>query len=219
MGGNWAQMGAGCLIDSGLNFSMEMPVMRILVVLMIVGSGVLAGCLLLTTAVRAAGPDPADYPLRVHVLKNTPQSRHARENKTFSDTPDYVDGQGVADLFEGGEPQGFEFSYSCIGGLQASAGYGSYPARWKKKGKTLEVLLPQAGKPWNLEPCGLKTELRPGLVFYFENGKAMEEGSKPFKEWMVKHGYDPEKDQNDPVTDGTGPFDDSEAGSSSSSPR
>ena len=183
----------------------------------LVGLVAVAGFLALSTAVQAGGPDPADYPLRVHVLKSTSQSRHSRESKSFSDTPDYIDGQGVADLFEGGEPQGFEFSYSCIGGLQASAGYGTYPARWKKKQKTLEVLLPQPGKPWNLEPCGLRAELRPGLVFYFENGKLMEEGAKLLKDWMIKHHYDPEKDQSDPVIEGTGPFDDSVSGSNSSS--
>jgi hypothetical protein len=167
----------------------------------------------------AGGPDPADYPLRVHVLKNTTQSRHARESKSFSDTPDYVDGMGVADLFEGGEPQGFEFSYSCIGGLKASSGYGSYPARWKKKGKALEILVPQAGKPWNLETCGLHAEMRPGLAFYFQNGKVAEESAKLLKDWMMKNQYEPEKDQNDPVSPDGGPFDDSDAGTSSSFPR
>jgi hypothetical protein len=186
---------------------------------MLCGVSVFVGCLALSTAVMAGGPDPADYPLRVHVLKNTTQSRHARESKSFSDTPDYVDGMGVADLFEGGEPQGFEFSYSCIGGLKASSGYGSYPARWKKKGKALEILVPQAGKPWNLETCGLHAEMRPGLAFYFQNGKVAEESAKLLKDWMMKNQYEPEKDQNDPVSPDGGPFDDSDAGTSSSSPR
>ena len=183
------------------------------------GFGAVLGCLALSTAVIASGPDPADYPLRVHVLKNTTQSRHQRESKTFSDTPDYVDGMGVADLFERGEPQGFEFSFSCIGGLKASASYGSYPARWKKHDKTLEILVPQAGKPWNLNACGLKTEMRPGLVFYFHNGQVAEEGANVFKEWMLKNRYDPEKDQNEPLTPDGGPFDDADTGSSSNTPR
>jgi hypothetical protein len=172
------------------------------------GLSVVVGCLALSTAVSAGGPDPADYPLRVHVLKNTTQPRNLREGKHLSDGPDYVDGMGVADLFEGGEPQGFQFSYSCTEPLQASAGYGTYPARWKKKQKTLEILLPQPGKPWNLEACGLRSELRPGLVFYFDNGKVTEESSKLLKEWMIKHKYDPEKDESDPILDGVGPFDD-----------
>ncbi len=56
--------------------------------------GGLAGCLVFSTAVLAGAPDPADYPLRVHVLKNTAQSRHGREGKTFSNAPDFLDGEG-----------------------------------------------------------------------------------------------------------------------------
>ena len=173
---------------------------------LVCGLSVVAGCLALSMVVRAGGPDPADYPLRVHVLKNTNQPRHGRESRGFSDTPDYVEGMGVADLFEGGEPQGFEFSYSCMGGQKASAGYGTYPARWKKRDKTLEVLLPEAGKPWNLDSCGLHAAMRPGLVFVLHNDEVAEEASKLLKEWMIEHKYDPEKDQNEPVFDGTGPF-------------
>ncbi|MGD0734332.1 MAG: hypothetical protein ABR976_04255 [Terracidiphilus sp.] len=172
----------------------------------LVGLGAVAGFLAISTAVRAGGPDPADYPLRVHVLKNTSQPRNARASKSLSDSPDYIDGMGVADLFEAGEPQGFEFSYSCMGGLKASVGYGTYPARWKKRAKTLEILVPQAGKPWNLETCGLRAEMRPGLAFVLNNDQVAEEAAKLFKEWMLKHQYNPEKDQNDPVVDGTGPF-------------
>lgn len=163
------------------------------------GLGGVAGCLALATPALAGKPDPADYPLRVHILKDTAQTRHTRESKTTTEDPDYIDGMGVADLFEGGVPQGFTFSYSCVDGLQASSGYGTYPARWKKKQKTLELLVPQPGKPWNLETCSLQTELRPGLVFYWRNGKLAEESGAALKDWMVKHQYDPEKDQMDPV--------------------
>jgi hypothetical protein len=182
------------------------------------GLGVVAGCLALSTVVQAGGPDPADYPLRVHVLKNTSQPRNTRENKNLSDSPDYVDGQGVADLFENGEPRGFQFSYSCIGGLKASSGYGTYPARWRKREKTLEILVPREGKSWNLDSCGLRTEMRPGLVFYFRNGQIAEESAKLLKDWMVQYKYDPEKDLSDPAIEGGGPFDDSDFGSSSGKP-
>ena len=147
----------------------------------------------------AGGPDPASYPLRVHIMKFTTQPRDSRERKSLSDAPDYLNGMGVADLFENGEPRGFEFSYSCIGGLKASGGYGTFPARWKKKDKTLEVLLPETGKPWNLESCGLQTEMRTGLVFYWKNGLLAEEAAAVLKNWMVNHQYDPEKDKNEPV--------------------
>jgi hypothetical protein len=185
----------------------------------LVGLVAVVGSVALSTAVLAGGPDPADYQLRVHVLKNTSQPRNARASKSLSDAPDYVDGRGVADLFENGEPRGFEFGYSCIGGLKASGGYGTYPARWKKRDKVVEILVPQAGKPWNLDSCGLRTEMRSGLVFYFNNGQVAEEAAKLLKEWMIKHQYDPEKDLSDPVIEGSGPFDGSDSGPGSSTQR
>jgi hypothetical protein len=158
-----------------------------------------AGFLALSIPALAGKPDPADYPLRVHILKDTAQTRHTRESKTTTEDPDYIDGMGVADLFEGGVPQGFTFTYSCVDGLQASSGYGTYPARWKKAQKTLELLVPQPGKPWNLQTCSLRAELRPGLVFYWRNGKIAEESGAVLKEWMVRHQYDPETDKVDPI--------------------
>jgi hypothetical protein len=164
------------------------------------GLGAIAGSIALSTPAFAGSPDPADYPLRVHILKDTAQTRNTREPQHNGDSPDYIDGMGVADLFENGEPHGFTFSYSCIDGLKASSGYGTYPARWKKKLKTIEVLVPQPGKPWNLETCSLQAELRPGLVFYWTNGKLAEESAAALKDWMVKHKYDPEKEMVDPIS-------------------
>jgi hypothetical protein len=160
--------------------------------------GLMAGLAVSTTAL-AGGPDPANYPLRVHIMKFTSQPRHPREGKRQFDAPDYVDGMGVADLFENGEPRGFKFSYSCIGGMKASGGYGNFPARWKNKDRTLEILLPETGKPWNLDSCSLQSEMRTGLVFYWKNGVLAEESAAILKDWMVKHQYDPEKDKDDPV--------------------
>lgn len=161
----------------------------------------LAGCLAFSAVVLAKGPDPADYPLRVHVLKNTSRSRHSRESKTFSETPDYLDGAGGADLFESGQPMGFQFRYSCIEPLKASEGYATYPARWKKREKTLEILVPQAGKPWNMESCDLQVVLmRPGLAYFWnvDDDTVVEELAAKFKDWMVKHQYDPEKGMDEP---------------------
>lgn len=158
-------------------------------------------CILaISNEAQAGGPDPASYPLRVHIMKFITKPRDSRERKSSSDALDFVDGMGVADMFENGEPRGFEFRYSCIGRLKASGGYGIFPARWKKKDKTLEVLVPETDKPWNLEPCGLHTEMRTGLVFYWKNGLLAEEAVAVLKNWMIKHQYDPENDKNEPVT-------------------
>lgn len=158
----------------------------------------LVSSLAIPTVALAGGPDPANYPLRVHIMKFNTRARDTRQTGDH-DAPEFVEGMGVADLFENGEPRGLEFSYSCIGGMKESGGYGTYPARWKKKDKTLEILLPETGKPWNLQSCDLHAEMQLGLVFYWRKGVLAEEAAKVLKDWMVKHQYDPEKDMNDPV--------------------
>jgi len=184
-----------------------------------IGFVALAACLLVSTTAQASKPDPDDYPLRVHILKFTTRAPMSREPKHPSDSPDYVSGMGVADLFESGQPSGFQFSYSCIGGLKASAGYANFPARWKKKDKTLEILLPETGRPWNLETCQLQTEMRPGLAFYWRDAKIAEESAAVLKDWMVKHKYDPEKGREEPVLlPGESADDDGTSGSTLVSP-
>jgi len=178
----------------------------------------LAACVAISTVVQARGPDPADYPLRVHVLKNTSRSRHSRENKSFSDTPDYLDGEGGADLFEAGQPRGFQFRYSCEEPLKASERYSTYPARWRKREKTLEILVPQAGKPWNYETCDLQVEMMPGIAYAWneDDDTVLPESSAKFKEWMVNHQYDPEKGMDEPTEPAPVPARSEEPGSSSS---
>ena len=181
--------------------------------------GLAVGLSLSTTAL-AGGPDPDDYPLRVHVLKNV--ARHD-PNKAYSaknpeNMADYIDGQGAADLFENGEPRGFLFTYSCMRAPEASDGYSTYPAKWKKKDKVLEVLLPQTGKPWNLEACDLQPAMRPGLA-YFWNDKddtVVEQSSAVFKDWMMKHQYNPEKGLDLPNDAAAAPDGDKGSGWSSS---
>jgi hypothetical protein len=164
------------------------------------GSCAVLGCLALSTAAKASGRDPADYPLRVLVfVVNASHSPDTPKSRNSPDIPDYVDGQGIADLFENGAPRGLEFSFSCIEGMRASSGYETFPARWKKKEKTLEILVPQPGKPWNLEPCDLRAEMRNGLAFYWNDDKVREESAAAYKDWMVKHQFDPEKGKEDPV--------------------
>jgi hypothetical protein len=166
----------------------------------------IASCVALSTAVEAGGPDPADFPLRVHIFKFASQPRQSKEAKKMSDDLDYVDGQGVADLFEGGLPTGFQFTYSCIEDVRESGGYGTFPARWKKKGKTLVVLVPEAGKSWNMEACELHVEMRPGVAYYLRGDELSAEGSAVFKEWMDKHQYDPENGKDEPIPPDPGPM-------------
>jgi hypothetical protein len=121
----------------------------------LLGLGAAAGCFAISTVALAGKPDAAKYPLRVHVFRYVVQPSHSREFKNPSDGSEYVAGMGQADLFENSDPRGFQFRYSCTVPMVASGGHETFPARWKKKDKALEILLPQAGKPWNQEGCDL----------------------------------------------------------------
>lgn len=144
----------------------------------------------------AGGPNPADYTLRVQVFQANSHS-HYRERLL-----DYVDGEGRANLFENGQPRGFDFSYRCGQRLMTSAAYETYPARWRKPGKEIEILLPVMGKPGAGRSCGLKVAMKEG-AYYRHNGALEEEPAAAFKAWMEKHQYDPERGKNEPVNTAT----------------
>jgi hypothetical protein len=152
----------------------------------------LAGCLLFSAAALAGGHNPADYPLRVHIFQFNSHSHY------YQRSLEMVDGEGRANLYENGEPRGFDFSYRCGERLMFSPGYETYPARWKKQGQSLEILEPQFGKPGATESCELKVEMK-DTAYFRHNGGLDEEPATKFKEWMDKHQYDPEHDKNEPV--------------------
>jgi hypothetical protein len=159
------------------------------------GLGGLAACLLLSTVVLAGGHNAADYPLRVHIFNFNSHSHYYGTTRTL----DWVDGEGRANLYENGEPRGFDFSYRCGERLRGSAGYETYPARWKKQNQSLEILLPQFGKPGAYDACEMKVEMK-DAVYYRHNGGLDEEPAAVFKQWMDRHEYDPEHGKNEPVT-------------------
>jgi hypothetical protein len=106
-----------------------------------------------------------------------------------------VDGEGRVNLFENGEPQGFDFRYQCGSRMMNSAGDETFKARWKKPGKELEMLLPaMAGT------CNLKVEMKEGVAFRRrKDGALIEVPAAKFKEWMIKHQYDPEHGKDVPM--------------------
>jgi hypothetical protein len=152
-----------------------------------------AVCALLSTAVLAGGRNLAEYPLRVHIYQFNGYSHYAYR------TVDYVDGEGRANLFENGEPRGFDFKYRCSERLRGSAGFETYPARWRKQGKQLEILLPQFGKTDSFDSCDLDVLMKSDTVYHRHNGLMGEEPAATYKEWMEKHQYDPEHGKNEPV--------------------
>jgi hypothetical protein len=89
---------------------------------------VFAACFLLTMPALAGKTSAADFPLRVHIFSYNGHSHY------YDRSLDMVDGEGRANLFENGEPRGFDFSYRCADRLRVSPGYETYLARWKKPG-------------------------------------------------------------------------------------
>jgi hypothetical protein len=158
-----------------------------------------AVCALLSTAVLAAR-NLAEYPLRVHIYRFNSYSHYYRGGGYGGITSlDVVDGEGRANLFENGEPRGFDFQYRCGERLRGNPGFETYPAKWKKQGKELEVLLPQFGKPDSYDSCDLVVLMKSDTVYRSSNGLLREEPAAKYKEWMVKHQYDPEHGKNEPV--------------------
>jgi hypothetical protein len=149
-------------------------------------------CLLVATN-AFAGKTPADFPLRVHIFGHNGHSHY------FDRTLAAVDGEGRANLYENGEPRGFDFGYHCGERLRNSVGYETYMARWKKPGRVLEILLPElGGKPGAMESCDLEVAMKDS-AYYKHDGLINEEPVLVFKAWMTKHQYDPEHGMNEPV--------------------
>jgi hypothetical protein len=152
---------------------------------------------MLSSTVALARHNAADYPLRVHINQFNSYSHYWGYGNTQN--LDVVDGEGRANLFENGEPRGFDFKYRCGERLRGSAGHETYPARWKKQDKVLEILLPQFGKPGAYDACDLEVIMKENTVYVRTNGVLHEEPAAKYKEWMVKHQYDPEHGKNEPV--------------------
>lgn len=166
--------------------------LRIILVVLVLGFG-------LSHFTVAESPNPDRFGLRVYIFSIASRAESGRAPKHPSDMPDFLAGSGQADLFESGEPHAFQFTFSCTAGMTASAGYVTFPARWKKPGKTLEVLLPQRGKPDSMEPCDLQVEFVPDLAYFWKNGALAAGPPAPLVDWMKKHRFDPENGSEEPM--------------------
>jgi hypothetical protein len=152
-----------------------------------------AVCALLSTTAFAGGRSEADYPLRVHIFQHNSHSHYSHQ------VLESVDGEGRANLFENGQPRGFDYSYRCGERLRNSPGYETYLARWKKQDQTLEILLPKMGKPGAMEACEVRVEMK-DFAYYKHDGTVDTEPATAFKQWMEKNQYDPEYGKTEPIT-------------------
>jgi hypothetical protein len=146
----------------------------------------------LATGSIAESPRISDYSLRVHIVQNSNHTHYERR------VIDYVDGEGRANLFENSQPRGFDYGFRCGDRVRLSDAYETFPARWKKPGRELEILQPVMGKPGDTWSCTLKVEMKDS-VFVRHNGLVSAEPAAQLKGWMDIHQYDPEHGKNEPV--------------------
>jgi hypothetical protein len=76
---------------------------------------------------------------------------------------------GMANLFDGQETHGFDFTYDCPVNFQKSVGNRPYVAKWKKPGKTIEVVGSKIGDQDHSETCEFKVTLH-DYVYDIQNG-------------------------------------------------
>ena len=139
----------------------------------------------------AESKNPADYPLRLHIFVSNEVTFY--HNRSVDETR----GDGRANLFENGEPRGVDFSFDCDKKVKPSFGFETYPAKWKKQGERLIVLLPVFGEANAYFSCTLHTQVRE-FAYFMRNGKLASEPPAQYKAWMANHDYDPEHGKNTP---------------------
>lgn len=146
----------------------------------------------LSASALYAGGNLAQYPLRVHIFQRSEHTHY------YGGVLDWSEGNGRANLFENGDPRGFDFDFRCGDRLMTSSGYETYPARWKKKDQTLEILYPVMGKLNTMHSCELKVDMK-NFAYYRHEGNTYTEPTAVFKAWMEKHQYDPEHGKDEPA--------------------
>jgi hypothetical protein len=147
---------------------------------------------LLAASSLQAGTNLAQYPLRVHIFQRTEHTHY------YGGVIDWAEGNGRANIFENGDPRGFDFAYRCGDRIMTSSGYETYPARWKKKDQSLEILYPIMGKLGAMRSCELKVDMK-DFAYYRHEGNTYTEPPSAYKQWMEKHQYDPEHGKDQPV--------------------
>ena len=103
----------------------------------------------------------------------------ARLQNATDDDPVFS-GEGRADLVTPPKTtQGFTFRYDDCSRVRVRPGFSSLPARWKKPGKTLEVLVPSDAVPKNGRPlapvrCTMRVTMHDFVYLLLRNGKMVQ---------------------------------------------
>ena len=165
----------------------------------VAGLAVAAGMMTaaMSPRVSAESKNLADYPLRLHIFGRSQTSFYYSRARSLDETQ----GDGRANLYENSEARGLDFNYQCSYKVRASFGYETYPARWKKQGKTLVVLMPIFGQSGKFFTCDFNADMKDFAYAEGKNGLRSEPVAQ-FKLWMQRHDYDPEHGKDVPVRGG-----------------
>jgi hypothetical protein len=125
----------------------------------------LAIAALSVSPLRAAMRNPEDYPLRVHIYDK--HEHRTRPGRAFAYT--YA-GHGRGNVIDGDEIHAMEYDYNCVDSFLVSEAGEDYPAKWKRPGLSLELLIGVIGSDTRTHACELKVALK-DYVFLYANGK------------------------------------------------
>lgn len=124
-----------------------------------------------------AGKNPADYPLKVHILQQAWGSHNLRYNEYKA--------TGRGNVWEADAVHGFDFTYDCSFGIRRTARNEPYLAKWKKPQLRLTLLAGQIGKNGKYQECELQTTVRDG-VYIMNDGGITEMSQADYKTWKAK---------------------------------
>lgn len=137
----------------------------------------LAAVLICLSLSAIAGKNPADYPLKVHILQQAWGSHNLRYNEYRA--------TGRGNIWDGEAVHAFDFSYDCSFGVRRTARNQPYLAKWKKPNERLALLAFDIGKTDKYHECDLKTTVHPG-VYILNDGGITEMSQANYKEWKAK---------------------------------
>ncbi|HKT49305.1 MAG TPA: PEGA domain-containing protein [Candidatus Angelobacter sp.] len=130
-----------------------------------------------------AGKNPANYPLKVHILQQAWGSHNVRYSEYRA--------TGRGNIWNGDDVHAFDFSYDCSFGVRRTARNQPYPGKWKKPDQRLALLAFDIGKPEKYHECDLKTTVHPG-VYIMSAGGITEMSQAEYKEWKSKRSAQPD---------------------------
>jgi len=124
-----------------------------------------------------AGKDPANYPLKVHILQIAWASHIPRFNE-FRAT-------GRGNVWDGDSVHAFDFTYDCSFPVRRSARNQPYLGKWKKQQVRLDLLEPKIGSNNKYQECELQTTVHAG-VYFFGDGNISEISQEEYKKAQAR---------------------------------